>query len=95
MIGALERTIWQAWERFLDWVFVLLPNLLVMLVILTVGWMVARLAQWLLQRRSSRMESSLLQWGLAGSSGQTGAGYLLARGVCMFPRVFRDEFIDQ
>src|SRR5262249_25279128 len=76
MLTTLETILRQSWQRLGDQIQVLLPNLLAMLLILAAGWVVARVAQWALERTGRRMESRLRQWGFAGSHGHT-----VARGV--------------
>lgn len=84
MIRTLHQILQQSWERLSDQTLLFLPNLLAMLVILTAGWMLARLAQWTLQRTSRRLENYLRRWGvslLMDHFGSGGSADLCARGA--------------
>jgi len=84
MINALEQVFRQSWQRLGEQVALLFPNVLAMLLILGGGWVIARLAQWMLLRMSVRLETTLRRWGVSlvmDSLGRGGGAELCARGV--------------
>lgn len=84
MINELEHILRESWQRLVHQILLLTPNVLAMLLILAAGWMVNRLAQWLLQRMSRRLDLWLRRWGVSIMTDQFspgGAAHVVARGV--------------
>lgn len=65
----MQNILEQSWQRIAEQIAVLLPGMLAMLMILLVGWIVARLVQWALERASDRLEQRLRPWGFASHYG--------------------------
>ncbi len=67
----VEMILRQSWDRVIQQIVVVLPNLLAMLLILATGWIVARLVHWAVDRGAPRLDGRFRQWGLAGCYGRT------------------------
>ena len=82
MVESLQRILSQAELRLTEQVLPPLPNVLALLLVLALGWVVARTAQWAVERMSSRWQKALAPWGLSDHCwGHTSTIDVLARGV--------------
>lgn len=82
MIQELRFILGDAWQRLVQQILHLLPNVLAMLLILLAGWIVGRLAQWILHGMSARLNAKLRSWGIStwmDEYGRGGAAHLVAR----------------
>ena len=81
MIESLQRVLWQAGQRLTEQVLPPLPNVLATLVVLAIGWLVARLTERAVERMSAGWQKTLEPWGLCDHWGHTSTTHVLARGV--------------
>ncbi len=81
MFGTLQQILLQTWQNLVQHMLTFVPNLLAMLLILAIGWLVARVLQWAVSRMSAPLGRSLRRWGVADRYGDEGAPHLVARGV--------------